>query len=77
MYVRCVAAVPAWTPPDPAQQRVGQLREEHSTTFSQEPCLGVKTNSNRFAIVVRYARVSFETCAEWLSSTSRMRAPAG
>ena len=61
----------------PRNSVLASFAKNDSTTFSQEPCLGVKTNSNRFAIVAKQARVSFETCAEWLSSTSRMRAPAG
>ena len=40
--------------------------------FSQEPCFGVNTNSNLHSgIVDRKAFVSFDVCAEWLSSMIR------
>ena len=47
------------------------LEKKTSIKFSQEACLGVKTNSKRFGTVARYLRTSAETCAEWLSRTMR------
>src|SRR5260370_7064925 len=46
-----------------------------STRLSHDPCLGVKTNSNRLGTLVRYARFSRELCPERLSNTMRLRAP--
>ncbi len=36
------------------------LAKKDSTRFSQDPCFGVKINSNRFGSLAKYARVSFE-----------------
>ena len=40
------------------------LEKNDSMRFSQDPCLGVKMNSNRFGTVARYVLVSLEICAE-------------
>ena len=40
------------------------LAKNISIRLSQEPCLGVKMNSNRFGALAKYARVSLEVCAE-------------
>jgi len=48
-----------------------------SMMLSQEPCLGVKMNSKRPGFVARYARVSLEMWAEWLSRMIRIKVPAG
>ena len=40
------------------------LAKNISIRLIQEPCLGVKMNSNRFGALAKYARVSLEVCAE-------------
>ena len=53
------------------------LLKKPSTIFSQEPWVGVNTNSNLPGTVLRYSCVSLEVWAEWLSSIRRILSPAG
>lgn len=54
------------------------LLKKLSIIFSQESCFGVNTNSNfHSGIVDRKAFVSFNVCAEWLSSMIRIVSCAG
>ena len=54
------------------------LLKNPSIMFSHEPCFGVNTNSNLHSgFVPRKALVSFDLCAEWLSSMIRIGSCAG
>lgn len=44
----------------PRKRVLAILEENSSMMLSQDPCLGVKMNSNRFGTVFKYARVSCE-----------------
>ena len=48
-----------------------------STMLSHDPWVGVSTYRNRFGRVARYAWVSLEMWAEWLSMIRRMLHSAG
>jgi hypothetical protein len=48
-----------------------------SAIFIQEPSVGISKYLTRLGRVAKYARVSFEICAEWLSKINRIAESGG